>query len=62
MYHDYRVIGIDREGNVYRLNVKRLISNDYANAMDIEVELPFSPDHNIWPELRKEQENDKSNS
>lgn len=48
----FRVVGEDKEGNQYRMAVKRVAKNYYDMRYDILIELPFSPDHRIWEELR----------
>jgi hypothetical protein len=50
-----RVTGTDREGNRYNLNVLESQNDLYRNEHQILVSLPFSPDHQIWEELRNDK-------
>ena len=59
-YQDYvlgaRVFGKDLEGNYYSLPIIQVTEDLYRNERQIEVALPFSPDHRIWPELERKGE------
>lgn len=45
------VIGMDRLKGQYRLPVVQIVKDDYNMSTKVYVELPFDPDHRIWPEL-----------
>lgn len=46
------VIGLDKEGNKFKLVPKGMEYNNYDYTTTIYVALPFDPEHRIWDELR----------
>ncbi len=47
------VYGQNMGGELYALPVTKLSMDDYDYTVTVLVELPFEPEHRIWPELRR---------